>query len=300
MELTREVAFRIWTYKYGKAIKVFDFAGRMMDKAAYGDRNSLYGWNLDHIYPLSKGGKTNDSNLICVNILTNEEKGDKTTFIANGKKFNIQKRQNHYEIFEKKENISKNHNVYDSAECIELINQIFIDEHPKYIADVFFFVETKNPHRVLTFLNRSLSDLYIIDLKHINDDIYLYNAIGYGESVASAKNNAIDNASLTKVIFDYELIKKRYISRYSIYIKLGLTKNYPLFIKEPFSRLQTRPILNNEVQIHESSILKENVRDKFDQVIMQNINGGLVYDLDYNTVSIKCGEFIRNLSKHGN
>ena len=74
-------------------------AGREIAKAAYNDRNSNYGWNVDHILPLSRGGKTADYNLICCHILTNDEKADKfPCFKANAKEFEIQKRQNHYEI----------------------------------------------------------------------------------------------------------------------------------------------------------------------------------------------------------
>lgn len=50
----------------------------------------------------SRGGKTADYNLICCHIQTNDEKADKfPCFKANTKEFEIQKRQNHYEIFAK-------------------------------------------------------------------------------------------------------------------------------------------------------------------------------------------------------
>ncbi|MCM1091711.1 MAG: hypothetical protein NC413_12770, partial [Muribaculum sp.] len=76
-----------------------DFSGREIARAAYNDRNSDYGWNVDHILPQSRGGKTADYNLICCHILTNDEKADRfPCFNANGKGFEIQKRQNHYEI----------------------------------------------------------------------------------------------------------------------------------------------------------------------------------------------------------
>ena len=70
MIVNRETAMRLWTSRYGKRMKAVDFAGRTMVKSAYDDRNSDYGWNLDHIFPQSKGGKTADYNLICCHILT--------------------------------------------------------------------------------------------------------------------------------------------------------------------------------------------------------------------------------------
>ena len=102
MEINRKIAMSLWTKCYGKDTRVKDFAGREMDKGSYGDRNSDYGWNLDHILPQSQGGKDIESNLICCNILTNGEKADKyPTFTANEKTFEVVKVENHHEIKEK-------------------------------------------------------------------------------------------------------------------------------------------------------------------------------------------------------
>lgn len=99
MELNKETSSRLWVQQFGKKQKAIDFSGREIAKAAYNDRNSAYGWNVDHILPQSKGGKTADHNLICCHILTNDEKADRfPCFKANEKQFEIRKRQNHYEI----------------------------------------------------------------------------------------------------------------------------------------------------------------------------------------------------------
>mgnify|MGYP005768069053 CR=1 FL=1 len=76
MELNRETAMRLWVRDFGKASKAVDFAGREIVKGAYNDRNSNFGWNVDHILPQSQGGKTADSNLKCCHIFTNDEKAD--------------------------------------------------------------------------------------------------------------------------------------------------------------------------------------------------------------------------------
>lgn len=102
MNLNKETALRLWVKQFGKRQKAIDFSGREIVKAAYNDRNSNYGWNVDHILPLSRGGKTADDNLHCCHILTNSEKADKfPCFKANEKEFEIQKWQNHYKIVEK-------------------------------------------------------------------------------------------------------------------------------------------------------------------------------------------------------
>ncbi len=90
---------RLWTKSFGKETKVKDYTGRTIAKGAYNDRNSEFGWNLDHILPQSRGGKTADYNLVCCHILTNDEKADKFPgFKANGIAFEIVKVENHYEI----------------------------------------------------------------------------------------------------------------------------------------------------------------------------------------------------------
>ena len=112
LEICRELAMSIWKKTYGKATKVKDFAGREMDKGAYDQRGSKFGWNLDHILPKSRGGKDTESNLICCHILTNDEKADKfPCFTANGKQFEIIKVENHYEIREKNDASSKDASV---------------------------------------------------------------------------------------------------------------------------------------------------------------------------------------------
>ena len=68
---------RLWNKSFGKETKVKDFTGRTIAKGAYNDRNSEFGWNVDHILPQSRGGKTADHNLVCCHILTNDEKADK-------------------------------------------------------------------------------------------------------------------------------------------------------------------------------------------------------------------------------
>ena len=131
MQNNRETAMSLWSKRYGKANKVNDFAGRVMIKAAYNDRNSDYGWNLDHILPQSRGGKTTESNLVCCHILTNDEKGDSfPCFTANGKQFEIIKVENHYEIRQKSpdksvaEAIDEPVNFYDGTAGVRLYDTI--------------------------------------------------------------------------------------------------------------------------------------------------------------------------------
>ena len=56
-----------------------DFAGREIIYEYY-NQNCPEGWNVDHILPESLGGKNNEGNLQCANIISNQNKGNKTTW----------------------------------------------------------------------------------------------------------------------------------------------------------------------------------------------------------------------------
>lgn len=131
MVINRETAMFLWGKSFGKATKAKDFAGREIVKAAYDQRGSAYGWNVDHILPQSRGGKTTESNLICCHIQTNDEKADKfPCFTANDRKFEIIKVQNHYEIRQVSsgnDNVANSDdsvNFYDSAAGIRLFKKL--------------------------------------------------------------------------------------------------------------------------------------------------------------------------------
>ena len=155
MIINRETAMSLWNKSYGKSNKIKDFAGREMVKAAYNDRNSDYGWNLDHILPQSKGGKTTESNLICCHILTNDEKADKfPCFSANGKQFEIVKVENHYEIKE----ISKKSDKVESKSTNQEDETNFFDS----AAGIRFFKSLKGIQNKTIFVG-----IVVIELENI-------------------------------------------------------------------------------------------------------------------------------------
>lgn len=160
MELNRETAMRLWGKHFGKETKAVDFSGRVIAKGAYGDRNSEFGWNVDHILPQSKGGTTADHNLVCCHILTNDEKADKfPAFVANGKRFEIIKVQNHYEIraVEGKTSEGQKHeetvDYYDAQSGIRFFKELKgIQNKPRFVGSVMVRLKNASDTALVDFI----------------------------------------------------------------------------------------------------------------------------------------------------
>ena len=171
MELNRETAMRLWSKTFGKETSVFDFSGRRIVKGAYNDRNSEFAWNVDHIYPQSKGGATNDSNLIVCHILTNDEKADKfPCFTANKQNFEIIKVQNHYEIKNlsnvKDVKQSEETNFLDSASGVRLFKNLKgIQNKPRFVGSVFVKLENVENTALIDFVEK------LFDEENISFDV---------------------------------------------------------------------------------------------------------------------------------
>ncbi|MBR4053740.1 MAG: HNH endonuclease [Clostridia bacterium] len=188
MDLNKETASRLWVKQFGKKQKAVDFSGRTIARAAYNDRNSEYGWNVDHILPESRGGKTADHNLICCHILTNDEKADKfPCFKANGKEFEIQNRQNHYEIIarsaEKDDPQEEAINFLDAAQGLECWKQCRVDGKDVFVGYVKIKVETENESdQLLERYRNFLSELFDTDLIFVEQQLSgFYPLFGYAK-----------------------------------------------------------------------------------------------------------------------
>lgn len=169
MDLNRETAMRLWNKSFGKETKVKDFTGRTIAKGAYNDRNSEFGWNVDHILPQSRGGKTADHNLVCCHILTNDEKADKfPAFKANGINFEIVKVENHYEIKQitketKKRKKTPEHddsvNFMDSASGVRFFKQLKgIQNKSRFVGSVLIRLQNVSNTAVIDFIEKFLDE----------------------------------------------------------------------------------------------------------------------------------------------
>ena len=82
LAFSEEVKNEVWNKakildSNNKAIWRVDACGKWIRYLDYGNRQSEYGWEIDHIRPLVKKGDDDISNLRALHWQTNEEKGDK-------------------------------------------------------------------------------------------------------------------------------------------------------------------------------------------------------------------------------
>ena len=277
MNLNRETAMRLWTKSYGKETKVVDFAGRMMVKGAYNDRNSDYGWNVDHILPQSQGGKTADYNLICCHILTNDEKADKfPCFVANSTKFEILKVENHYEIKKvdgqknKKVEDSSKVNYFDSASGIRYFKGLKgIQNKPRFVGSVLVRLKNVRNTAVIDFIENFFDQeniSYSLN-KNYNSDETRIIAKNYNMPTKLEIEELLDKCVLLNTYFQYYFMPMNYIDSFEIIFRIDhFAKKEEMYLKSQkidFSSIGGP--MDNTLYLNNLVIINTEAKDKVDE-----------------------------------
>ena len=229
MDLNRETAMRLWNKSFGKETKVKDFTGRTIAKGAYNDRNSEFGWNVDHILPQSRGGKTADHNLVCCHILTNDEKADKfPAFKANGINFEIVKVENHYEIKQltketKKKKKALEHddtvNFMDSASGVRFFKQLKgIQNKTRFVGSVLIRLQDVSNTAVIDFIDKFLDEeniSYSMSKNYWNSETRIV-AKNYNMPIKEDMAKLLDKCILLNTYLKYYFKPMNYITKYDI------------------------------------------------------------------------------------
>lgn len=79
--LTKELINYAWEHAtkvngYNPSVFRKDCCGAWIVKSAYGNLNSPFGWEVDHVYPISRGGDDHLVNLRAMQWENNRSKGD--------------------------------------------------------------------------------------------------------------------------------------------------------------------------------------------------------------------------------
>ena len=231
---------RLWNKSFGKDTKATDFAGRTIAKGAYNDRNSEFGWNVDHILPESKGGATADYNLICCHIKTNDEKADKfPCFTANEVVFEIIKVQNHYEIRAKsKEPIQSDDapetiDFFDSAAGVRFFKKLKgIQNKKRFVGNVFVILQNVANTAVVDFIGELFGDENISYSAKTNySSFYSFGSSVRGQNIQVKISNydmpqkeniaeLLDKCVLLNTYLSSYFLECEYISGFDIYYRV--------------------------------------------------------------------------------
>lgn len=243
MIVNKETAMRLWTSRYGKKTKAVDFAGRTMAKSAYDDRNSEFGWNLDHIYPQSKGGKTADHNLICCHILTNDEKADKICFNANGQLFKVVKFQNHYEIVNetKPDEEVKQPTLFDSAYGVRRFKQLIKEsKKEKFCGEVLIDLRLVKTSALFDFIREVFNSENVnifskepsyLSLYSSQAQSYLVVIRSYDVGLKSLIQDLLDKCLLINTYLNHYFLPKEYLFAFDIYFDVTYNKTADEYYK---------------------------------------------------------------------
>ena len=272
MELNRETAMRLWNKTFGKETSVHDFTGRKIVKGAYNDRNSEFAWNVDHIYPQSKGGATNDSNLIVCHVLTNDEKANKfPCFTANKKKFEILKVQNHYEIKSLSNNKKEEQqqkdvaDFLDSASGIRLFKTLKgIQNKPRFVGSVFIKLENVENTAIIDFIEKLFDEenISFSVSKNYYSTITTILLKNYDMPFKEDINNLLDKCIILNTYLSNYFKEKQLITSYEILFRVdSFAKKVDMYINDQtinFNHLRSNNC-SNTLFINEGVVINTNV-----------------------------------------
>lgn len=272
MELNRETAMRLWNKTFGKETSVQDFTGRKIVKGAYNDRNSEFAWNVDHIYPQSKGGATNDSNLIVCHVLTNDEKANKfPCFTANKKKFEILKVQNHYEIKSLSNNKKEEQqqkdvaDFLDSASGIRLFKTLKgIQNKPRFVGSVFIKLENVENTAIIDFIEKLFDEenISFSVSKNYYSTITTILLKNYDMPFKEDINNLLDKCIILNTYLSNYFKEKQLITSYEILFRVdSFAKKVDMYINDQtinFNHLRSNNC-SNTLFINEGVVINTDV-----------------------------------------
>ena len=272
MELNRETAMRLWNKTFGKETSAHDFTGRKIVKGAYNDRNSEFAWNVDHIYPQSKGGATNDSNLIVCHVLTNDEKANKfPCFTANKKKFEILKVQNHYEIKSLSNNKKEQQqqkdvaDFLDSASGIRLFKNLKgIQNKPRFVGSVFIKIENVENTAIIDFIEKLFDEenISFSVSKNYYSTITTILLKNYDMPFKEDINNLLDKCIILNTYLSNYFKEKQLITSYEILFRVdSFAKKVDMYINDQtinFNNLRSNNC-SNTLFINEGVVINTDV-----------------------------------------
>ena len=143
--MNRQNAFQFWDKKWGRKTRSCDFAGRQIEKSAYMDEKSAFGWCLVPICDTCQ-------QMVCMHIKTWKEKGTNfPKFTANHKQFQVAKLENQYGIIEL---LDEKETAYLTAEqAIRILQTSKLKEKEYHIHYIHLHIQNVNASIAYAILN---------------------------------------------------------------------------------------------------------------------------------------------------
>ena len=304
MDLNRETAMRLWNKSFGKEIKTTDFAGRTIVKGAYNDRNSEYGWNIDHILPQSKGGATADYNLVCCHILTNDEKADKfPCFNANGSAYEIIKVQNHYEIrcknhkSEEQKEILDTVDFFDSAAGIRFLKKLKgIQNKKRFVGTVLVCLSNVSNNAVIDFIEKMFEDESISYDKvgYLNNEVRV-KITNYNMPLKADSSVLLDKCVLLNTYLSSYFLDCGYIDGFDIYYRLDCFEKKSDMYQATFDFTSKAYAINN-TRLTKLNTLRNSMF--VNNLVLDNTEAGDKVERNPNSDYMEYNYIFTNLSKN--
>lgn len=225
----KKKAYQIWDEHFLKKDKAVDFAGRRITKGEYEAYGSKSGWTIACILPESQSGTYTPDNIVCCNLKTAMEKGQKfPIFQAGEKTFSIRKFDRHYQIveFSRQNQIpgSEEHRTTtdyrNATEGITAWKHMVMEERCFFAGYVKIRFTMKNEDsRLLEKIKLFIEDLFrlhIIHTEHSEKETYIFTLIDFDMNSQKETRQLLDHCILFNTYANY-FFYPVYEMRFQIY-----------------------------------------------------------------------------------
>lgn len=266
------IAIGVWELAFDREEMVKDFAGRTMVKSAYNDEYAQYGWTITHIAPMNEYGNLTQSNLICCNIKTaNEKSFNFPVFRANGEVFEV------IVDDKNKPKIRKREEIYTKDRDEELKEVCFFEGK----SGVKYFRELKKkqtgPQFVGTILIRisGLKNTSIVDFieKFFETENITYSIddnFSDKEARVVAKNYNLPMQEDSQLLLNKCMVMNTYLQRY--FMPRGDIDSYEMYYRLDFYPEKSLMYLQSQTLTADNFNVVESKDGKFQNCLLLSQN----------------------------
>lgn len=229
---SKKRAFWFWRHTYGESTVAQDFAGRIIAKGAYQDRNSEYGWDIDYTWPPKRSRYIREK---CCNIRTIEERKNKfPCFKANGIAFETvqvgSKAIPFYYIRRKYDNAATEPGTfYDGIQGCIYLKKLREERNKKFLAgSIVINMYNLTDISLVDFVAKMFEDANVTfhekefydSQKDVTDKITQVRVSVHNLDSTVRRSELLNRCTCLDTYFRYLFLEEKTVSRYNIYYRL--------------------------------------------------------------------------------